>query len=55
MPLKSLDPDLRIIDRALVLNEEGIVEAAIGFGFDLADLSVEPLFPVYCIRQLKHR
>jgi len=43
MPLKGFDPNLGVVDRALVLDEEGVVEAAIGFGFDLADLAVESL------------
>lgn len=43
MSLEGFDPDLSVVDRALVFDEEGVVEAAAGFGFDLADLAVESL------------
>ncbi|KAG7005498.1 hypothetical protein G7Y79_00019g046780 [Physcia stellaris] len=46
-PLKSLDPDLTVIDRALGLDEEGIGEATPGLGFDLADLPVEALLELF--------
>lgn len=43
MPLKSFDPDLGVVDCALVLDQEGVVEAAAGFGFDFTDLAVKCL------------
>ena len=41
--MKSLDPHFRIVDRALVLNQEVVVEAAAGHRLDFADLGVEGL------------
>ena len=43
MALEGGYPYLRVIDRSLVVDHEDIIEAAAGFGFDLADLSVETL------------
>ena len=43
MPLKSFDPDLGVVDCALALDQEGVVEAAAGFSFDFTDLAIESL------------
>jgi len=41
--LEGFDPNLGVIDRALVFDQEGVVEAAAGFGFNFTDLAIESL------------